>query len=99
MLSAEKQEIVALREAKRDLVAQVEAIKAETSSKRGQIVSSPWRLKSEVAALETAVEHEQRAVDELDEAKRMYMRQLEVVSKADKDVAKALTLMAEAEVR
>lgn len=94
----EKASIVALREAKRDLVAQLEAIKAETEIRRGQIVGSPARLKSEVSALEAAVEAEQRANDELDEQKRLLLRQMEIVAKAEKDVNKALVLMAEAEV-
>jgi len=94
----EKATVVGLRENKRDLLAQLEAIKAETEIRRGQIVGSPARLKSEVSALEAAVEAEQRANDELDEQKRLLLRQMEIIAKAEKDVNKALVLMAEAEV-
>jgi chromosome segregation ATPase len=96
--SADRDACAALREARRDLVAQTEAVKAEVEARRAQIVGSPWRLKNELAALETAVDSEQRAADDLDTHKRLIMRQVEIVAKADKDVVKALALMAEAEV-
>lgn len=94
-----KAEVVALRDAKRDLLAQVDSIKAETEVRKGQIVGSPARLKGELAALEAAVEAEQRAMDELDEHKRLLMRQTDIVAKAEKDVNKALRMISETEVR
>ena len=95
--STQRQEILAVREAKKELLLQLEAVKEETEARRAQIVSSPARLKAEIVTLEALVDQEQRAVDELDGAKRVLSRQLEVVAKAEKDVNKALLLMGEAE--
>jgi kinetochore protein Nuf2 len=95
--SAQRQEILALREAKKEILQQLEASKEEAELRRAQIVASPARLKSEIVSLEGLVEHEQKALDELDAQKRVLARQLEVVAKAEKDVNKALLLMGDAE--
>jgi kinetochore protein Nuf2 len=95
--SAQRQDILAVREAKKELQLQLEAAREEVEARRAQVVASPARLKAEIVTLETLVEQEQRAVDELDAQKRVLSRQLEVVAKAEKDVNKALLLMGEAE--
>jgi kinetochore protein Nuf2 len=86
-----------MREVKKELQKQLEASKEEAELRKAQIVSSPARLKSEIVSLEGLVAQEQRAVDELDEQKRILSRQLEVVAKAEKDINKAMLLMGEAE--
>jgi hypothetical protein len=67
--------------------------------RRTQIVASPARLKSELEALVAAVEAEKEAASAADARKRDMLRRVEIAGKADKDVGKAMTLMAEAEVR
>jgi len=93
----QRQEILAMREVKKELQKQLEASKEEAELRKAQIVSSPARLKAEIVSLEGLVNQEQRAVDELDEQKRILSRQLEVVAKAEKDINKAMLLMGEAE--
>lgn len=96
--SAQRNEIIALRESKKEQLSLLEATKAEAEVLRGQVVASPARLKAEVSSLEASVEAEQRAVDEVEEQKRLLMRRLEIVACGAKNVNKFMVLGGEAEV-
>ena len=92
-----KDGLVAARDAAAGLAVRVAEAKASAEGARAAIVSSPEKVKGEVAQLEAVVAAEQRALDALDAQRRRAAQQLDVVAKADKDVSKALLLMGEAE--
>ncbi len=95
--SKTRDDIASLKVHIEEVHAATQATRADTEMKRSQIVSSPLRVKAEVGVLEAAVATEQAVVSQLDADKQMISRQMEIVAKADKDVNKAMTLMAEAE--
>lgn len=78
---------------------QIEDVRAATEAARGRVVASPARLREDVDAAARAAEaahadlHAAAA-----QCKTLEMRQ-EVVAKAERDVRKALGLLAEVEVR
>ena len=94
-----KEGLLAARDSAQALAQRVADTKAAVEGARAMIVSSPEKARAEVAGLEEQVAHEQRALDDLDAQRRKVAQQQAVVAKADKDVIKAMTLMAEAEVR
>ena len=64
---------------------------------RAQIVQSPQKIKTLLEEIATAVERERAALADADRRSRDLASRLEVVSKVERDVAKAVTMMAEAE--
>jgi len=94
-----KEELLIARDAALAAAQRVAELRAQADAVRGQIVSSPAKVRAEVAALEAAVAAEQRTLDALDARRRGAEKRVAVVAKADKDVVKAVTLMGEAEVR
>jgi len=95
---ATKEELLAARETSGSLAQRLGDLKAQSEATRSMIVTSPAKVKAEVASLEESVAIDQRSLDELDVKRRVMMKRLEVVSKADKDVVKAMALMGESEV-
>ena len=93
-----KEELLAAREASAGLVQRLGELKAQAEATRAMIVTSPAKVKAEVAGLEENTANEQRALDDLDVRRRIMSKRLEVVAKAEKDILKAMTLMGESEV-
>ena len=94
-----KEELLASRDEVQAQQVRIGEARASVDAARALVISSPEKVKAEVAALEAASEAEQAALDAAEAHRRLLGRQLEVVAKADKDVTKAMTLMSEAEVR
>lgn len=69
----------------------------ETEAKRGQIVSSPGRVRDEMESVQRAVEAAQADLATAEDERRALTRRLEIVRKAEKDVGKAVGLLGELE--
>jgi chromosome segregation ATPase len=94
---AQKEQIRALKEQTGSLARSAEELRMAIEAKKSQIVSSPAKVKADVAGLASIVDSSQAALDSIEGEKRVLLRQKEVVAKATKDVNKAMTLMSEAE--
>ena len=94
-----KESLLAARDNAQGLAGKVAETKAGIEGAKAMIVSSPEKIRAEVENVEALVTQKQGALDGLDRQRRKLAQQLEVVAKADKDVIKAMKLMAEAEVR
>jgi chromosome segregation ATPase len=94
-----KEELLALRDEVHATQVRVSETRATAEATRAMIITSPDKIKTELVTLEAAADAEQSALDAAELRRRLIGRQLEVIGKADKDVTKAMTLMAEAEVR
>jgi len=81
----------------RKLESQLASVRAETDSKRSQIVSSPLRVRDDLDAATRAAEEAQSELSTVEDERRALTRRLEVVRKAEKDVSKALALLGEVE--
>lgn len=94
-----KEDLLALRDEVQAQQARIAETRAAVDATRAMVIASPEKIKAELVSLEAAAEAEQGALDAAELRRRLISRQLEVITKADKDVTKAMTLMAEAEVR
>jgi hypothetical protein len=77
----------------------IESAKDEFESKRSQLIASPARLKADLDAAARAVDEAKTTLSGVDMDRRALVRRIEIVAKADKDVHKTLTLLADFEVR
>ena len=78
--------------------AQVASIKRDISATSNQFVGSPKRIKDGLEAVARAVDAARGEASAQEDNRRALLRRTEVVVKAEKDVAKAMTLLAELEV-
>lgn len=91
----QKEEIRGLKEQAAGVHKAADEVQRALEERQSQIVSSPAKVKAEVASLVSIVE---AGAEGCEAEKRVITRQLEVIAKANKDVKKARTLMGEAEV-
>lgn len=76
----------------------IEGAKEDLEINRGQIVASPARLKADMDAATRAVEEMKGSIARLESDRKVVVHKSEIVTKADKDVVKTMTLLAELEV-
>jgi hypothetical protein len=81
------------------LESQISSVTADVDTKRGQLVSSPSRIRDELDAAARSAEAASADLAAAEDERRSLFRRLEVARKAEKDVGKALGLLAELEVR
>lgn len=77
---------------------QIETLKDELKKARAQIVESPERVRSELAAMEHKLEDEKAALDEVQRSSRDILGRLHVAGKAEKEVDTMLGLLGDARV-
>ena len=76
----------------------IAGIKEEIALKRSQFVGSPKRIKEGLESVARAVEAARAEAAHQEDNRRALLRRTEVVLKGEKDVAKAISLLAELEV-
>ena len=76
----------------------IAAAKADVEAARAQVVASPRRIRDELDAAVRGVEAAKAEFNHAEDDRRALERRLEVVAKADRDVAKLLALLAEVDV-
>ena len=74
-------------------------MKSDIQTKRSQFVGSPKRIKEGLEAVTRAVEAARVEAAHQEDNRHALMRRIEVVAKGEKDVAKAMLLLSELEVR
>ena len=77
----------------------ITSIRSITEAARGRVVASPGRLREDLEAVVRAAEAAQADLQVAEAQCKTFEMRIEVLAKAEKDVRKALVLLADVEVR